>query len=210
MADLSVASSVLLSFAGRHSGQRVLNTFWYYVSVAPGTLTTQLAAFTALDAVISAGTNLSPKFIGAMPDNYVLEERWYQVIQPIRYVKYAFVANLPGTVGYEAFTPNTAASITRRSELGNRRAVGHLQVIAPTGGDPNTYNDGIIESAGTYKTALAALALQMIQNVTAGGYTFRPVVGPGLDGSGNARYLVGATVQDTVRTMHRRTVRLGE
>jgi len=210
MADLSVASSVLITFRGFQSSQRIINTFWYYVSGGPGSPTSQLTAFTALDTIIAAGTNLSPKFIACMPNNYQLEERWYQVIQPIRYVKYAFPAALAGTVGHNADTANTTASITRRSELANRRAVGHLQLVAPRGGDVDTYNDGIIETAGSYKVALAALALQMIQNITAGGYTFRPVVGPGLDGSGNARYLVGASVQDTVRTMHRRTVRLGE
>jgi len=205
MANMVAGSDILITFYGELVNQKIINTFHYRVTGVPAPLTSQLTAVEALHTALLASNKLKAKFLAVMPGNYTMLEMWIQVLLPVRTTKFTFVEGTNGLSGEPAATANLAASITRRTEFSGRRQVGKLQLTSPT--TTQWVDDGVLSTDA--KTAYGGLAVEMLALYNAGGYTYTPVIGPGVDGQGNFRQIVSATVQPNVRTMHRRTVGLG-
>lgn len=207
MANAVVGQIYLVTFKGTMAGQTLLNTFRYRLETL-GTAITTADITTNMDLLIASGGNLSPKFIGAVPPQYTLDERWYQCVSPSRIRKVIVNAALAGTFAGTGSTPNASVSIERFAEVATRHGVGRLQL--PAANDSANVTNGIINGPG-YTGALAALAAQMILPLTLPtvGSTMKPVL-QDLRNPGVFNYIIGASAKNTMRVMRRRTVGVGK
>lgn len=207
---LPTGSTILVTFRGNCCGQQIRNTF-YYRCESNGVLNAMNSVFSALDTAFLAAGQLVPRFLDCVPTNYGMTGRSYQAITPTRYAKFTVEANTNGLCVPNAPTANTAVSITRKTAGATRKDIGRIQLVA-AGNDANddviNFENGIISNVLYAKLEL--LASKMLSEYTALNYTCYPVMGPGIGIENQPRYIVETTVQETVRTMHRRTVRLGE
>lgn len=208
MADIAVNDLTLVTHVGQLCGQRVMSTFAFRCSAVVGGPHDLATVYDALFASLSTpATGLFARYLACCPDNLDAVATWIQKVYPLRYAKRIYAPILTnGTVGTDAVTANIQASITRRGELGTRESVSHLNVPAPT-----TSVEALVgEWEAGYKVTLNALATALPSqvNVLAGNVSFKPTIInspqpiPWTD-------IAEAFIQTEVRTMRRRTVRLG-
>lgn len=186
--------------------QRLMNTFNYRLDTV-GTETDNEALGIAMRLVLNAAGRLRAKYLLAIPPQVTLANTWIQTLWPTRMRKQTFVDALPGTLAGIASSANTAASIERNGDRASRHDIGRIQL--PAANDTGSITNGVITAAG-YLAALNALGLEMITTITtAGGSVLRPVLlRTPVDGSFS--YVIGGTVQTTLRVMRRRTVGVGK
>lgn len=195
----------LVTFKATAFNQVILNTFVYNLTV-PGTVGTVDIACDTLKAKLDEPNALFERWQNALPPNVTIDEVRVQCIWPQRVaaISYPFVGT--GAFIDEADTANQAAVITRRGELANRRNVGSLHMLAPSG--VGSIQSGVIQAA--YRSALDSLATQVKTQYTevVFGTTWTPVLfsksQPSL-----LTPIVSTTVQNSARVMRRRTVGLG-
>lgn len=187
--------------------QRVLNTFKYRLDVLPAAASTDDIA-DRIDARISTAANLIADWRATQPIQITLLFVDVQCLWPIRVRKKSYAKNQAGLyVDNGAINVNSAISITRRGTLATRHSVGRLQLIAPMGAD--TIDEGAIANAG-YRSALEDLAEQMLQPIVPGTAEVLTPVLTRNPVDANYEYVTDTVVQETVRTMRRRTVGIGE
>jgi len=204
MANLALLDKVLVTFRGTLLEQRVANTFKYVVIEAPGVLVEQVTAFNALYSAMDAVNKLIQDFLVNCPDNYALNEVWFQVVSPTRFAAIKIFADQGGNSGADALTANLAAVVTRRGELANRRNISSLHVPAPT--DILFINNGNLTAS--YQSSMLLLANELTVEYTASGYKFSPSIwGESIT---DPVPITQAELQPTARVMRRRTLRVGE
>jgi len=131
-----------------------------------------------------------------------------QQIWPLRSVAEQANVGVPGAVGNDTATGNIAATITKRTQNAGRKMVGSFH----TPGLPDgTYINGVIQRPSAFYTALLDLGDALEANiVTTQGGVYEPVLFHRNDQPPTATRLFSTIVQDTVRTMRRRTVGVGQ
>lgn len=194
------------SYRGTLLGQRILTRF-HYRTVTPSNAAT--AALESGEIALAFG-NQAIGFIGrsyseCMPENYMMTQVVVQAIRNIRYARRVVnVAN--AGLRTAAFTANTSARITWGTAFAGRPFIGGTSL--PIG--PDDYAAGFILPG--LKAAMETLIAQRLLNITPAGSpgVYEPVLIHPPPGGIPTTALTTGYVQDTVRTMRRRTVGLGE
>lgn len=198
---------LLYSLFGTLAGQRIITTFHYKCIGAQATEAGELTLTRFLTYQSDTG-GVQTEILKLFPQNYTMDFHQVQQIYPtrIRYVR--GLLEEPGEHAADASTANVALSITRRSTDPTRKGVGHVQIPLADG----LYAGGVIN--------LAAITAELADFEEAAITSFAPLESPyefqpvlfGKDpfNVGHSSPIFNMNAQDTVRTMHRRTVRLGE
>lgn len=127
-----------------------------------------------------------------------------QQIYPARSTFWNEVLTTTGQIDDDAGTANVAASITKRSLLPGRKGIGRIQL----GGIPTSaYTDGFV-SAGQL-TKLNAFGTSLLGSIIPLGTVMRAKLCTSADGTALDSTVFSTEAQNTLRTMHRRTVGLG-
>lgn len=207
MANIQVSDRAMVTIVSSLFNQRVMSTFCFGLSALTGTATIT-NALTRLHAALSVTGNLYERYFACCPAELTRIEYWLQVISPSRYAKVTFTTGPTGgtLADNEYLSPNQAFTILRRGEQGNRSNVSTLHV--PLGQSPGCQASGQI--GGDLETAAEALAAQMIVQVTTTTVvaTWDPVINNGPN-AGDYTPIVLSSVNYDVKTMRRRTLRLG-
>jgi len=209
MAGMAVGDIVQVSFRGTLFDQRILNIFHYVVNVAgTGTVVEQLSAFANGFIVDALGTNFQTEFLNCLAPSYTLDVVRTQRVYPTRSIYAQATADTPGTFATDTEVSNIAASILKRTETPGRMGIGRVQLAGiPTA----AYENGSLSNA--YLTGvLTNFATDMVQSLTepARGVTFVPCLYNPTAAGDKFSVIVAATPQSSIRTMHRRTLRVGE
>jgi len=201
-----ISDKLLVTADMRLFGQRLLNTWCYYVANQSNSTTSWSTVIGELFTIHTAALGLIQNLVDVLPGNCQIQTVNYQVIHPTRYAvdKRTFVQ--AGDLA-DATIPNCAAVITRRGDLGSRDNVSALHV--PLGADALNVSSGLLET--DYLTAIGNLVASCSAGVTTttGTQVLRPIIfhrsAPTV-----ITPITDAFVQDTSRVMRRRTVRVGE
>lgn len=203
-----------LTFLAEVNGQRIMNTFGY---ICDGVTTPQPA-----DAVSQAFfahltyIDLETDWLDCVAEDVKLREAWFQILAPTRVRKAILERDLDGHIASTTNRQNTQAAISRHTPFSGRAENGGIHIVVPDAGpDGNPAAvDGLLSNS--YKTPLSQLALSMLEvvdTVVAGvPYNWQPGIlqsAPGVTPPITIGEIVATNVQDEVRTMRRRTVRLG-
>lgn len=187
---------------------------WVPVGNSVGfTLEELMDAFHTSQGGVANGT-----WIGEMKaccsNNTVFFRRDTQLIWPTRYRTRTQELNETGTVGSAASAQNVAGVLTKRGALGKRSNVGSYHV----GGVPATeYTNGLLSANQIDRyESLITNYLDEFQSDNLTTVEYDPVILNKILNPVTEKYeIIGATqvqqwlVQDTLRTMRRRTLRLG-
>jgi len=207
--DVLINEGFLVSFFGSMNSQRIMNTFMYYtqsVSGTPRALDDYYVDFLADTTFVQ----LKNSFLACLSQEYRLNYVRIQNVAPQRYVGLNVDFEEDGGLVAGNITQNVSVSITRQGVIADRHNNGGIRLVAPA---YETWINGG-EITATYKALLDDLADNMLLDIvtTSGGsnITARPClyyfVPPSTD---VFRPLFDTTVQNTVRTMHRRTKGIG-
>lgn len=210
--DLAANTVVLASFVGNCNGQRIINTFHYRLSTAPTVGVQYDSYMNKLFLQMNAAGAIIDRFCRALTADYTLEKVRLQPVYPSRqrYINYPLTVsgsfNSPS--GVLSPNQNMASSIKRVSNAIGPKGVGRIQMILPE----RQSSGGFLVDVNGYKTALQTLGgnfLDQYTTVTPNATWIPTLYGPGYTTTG-INDLVNWEVEDTVRTMHRRTTFLGE
>ena len=187
-------------------GQKLMNTFQYRLGTI-GTAITTDDVCDGMNTVMNTAGNMYAKYRACVTAQVTHNNTWIQVAYPARQRKKVYAIGVAGSWTGTAYTANTAVSIERYGPAANRHNIGRVQI--PSADDATSINNGLVSGAG-YLTVLNAFAAQMLQPLTtAAGSVLGPVlVRSPIDG--NYEFLLGTSVQTTVRVMRRRTVGVGK
>lgn len=130
-----------------------------------------------------------------------------QRVHPTRDVKVSNDLALPGDDVDAAAPPNVAMSVTKRTLLATRRGVGRIQIpgLPVTKLDEGLWNETLTTNVSTIVNNSLIATL-----VTDGGNEWRWVLPQIGQVDGPFQPITSAFAHRTVRTMHRRTVGLGQ
>jgi hypothetical protein len=209
MAGMAVGDVVAVSFRGTLFNQRILNIFHYSVGVSgTGTVVEQLQAFANGFIADSFAVPFQAAFLACLAPSYTLDVVRAQRVYPTRSIYAEGTADAPGTFATDTEVSNIAASILKRTETPGRMGIGRVQLAGiPTA----AYENGAVTNA--YLTGeLSTFAADMILSLTepARGVTFVPCLFNPTAPVNKFSVLAAATPQSSLRTMHRRTLRVGE
>jgi len=189
--------------------QEILSVLHYRVNIL-GTASTEATFLADLADTLNAsgaGCPLVDKYIAAAGNNYTLQAVRAQRVYPARTVYVEAVSGTPGGQAGACLTANNAASIFKRTNTPGRMGVGRLQYGLVPG---LKYTGGTIENV--YKTGpLLDVASAVIFTFVTTLFTteMRPCLyNPNAVGPKFSDLFVTG-VEDTARTMHRRTLRVG-
>lgn len=207
--SLSVDDVVEVSFRGTLYGQRILTVLHYaVVTTTAGSTIDQLQA---IAVSMNAGTGSQDpvgKMLALQSNDYTCDYIRAQVVSPTRSIYVQAANGNAGLVGDIAATPNIAMSFTKRGFDGGRKSIGRLQLA----GVP-----AINISQGKWDTTGLAGAIgdfidALKNSFTPAGVavTITPVIFNPTAPSPHYQAIWTWTVNDEVRTMHRRTLFLGE
>lgn len=195
------------SLRGRLYGQRTISLFHYRFETGSGPTDgpSMINTFNPLFNGAGAG-KIVKEYMHPLAENFTLEEVVYQWIFPVRYAR---VVKSPavstGEVVDTAAPPNLALAISKKGDGAGRNNVGTLHMPGIPLGDIDGGNFTVagLDSFGDLLTALhQSINIEF-------GVNFVPVL---LHRSNPAVSvdITAANSNETVRTMHRRTVGLGE
>lgn len=197
---------VQVTFRSTLAGQRVLNQFRYHLLTPAPVDYDYRQAMNDLEGKFTETGGLRDKYIAACPTNQQIADYTLQPIWPIRQRYMTYVIGMPGTATTGvAQTANVAASIRRVTDIIGKKGVGRVQIPATNAG----YDDGLL-LPDYIADDLAGLRDQIPLNVTTThGEEWEPVLFSVNGGITSTSVVVDTEVEDTVRVMRRRTVRLG-
>lgn len=205
---LQVGDILQISIRGELFNQRMLTVLHYRITVGTfsGTVWGDVNSWAAWFAgQIGAGEMLT-SYLAVCGNAYTLESVRAQLVSPTRSAYASQVVNLTGTAANDCRQSNISASITKRGNGGGRWATGRVQMPAVPSDD---CVDGLLSVA--YQTNIGDL-LTNLQNPQVNApisQTAVPVIfNPGR--APNWTEILEHVLQTQVRTMHRRTVQLGE
>lgn len=204
----AIGSIILTTFRMTYCNQRLMNTFHWRLTANSGGLTVEGVA-NQLNAYFGTATTGLYDLHCALRDvQCVLDDAQIQFIHPQRFVALGYVLNKPGTapvgeIGMEV--PNVACVLTRRAVVGTRRGVSSLHI--PIGLSAAQVDEGTIDPAA--QTKIAAIGNSILNTGAVGnGVSVEPVIYH--RGAEPVYDVIGSfIVQDTLRVMRRRTVRVG-
>lgn len=210
MPDLLQNDIVSVTIDSRLDGQQILLCLHYAVqSIAdpPG----EVDLNTALDVFateLNAAGGLEELYANSLAQNVSIYWLILQKIHTIRYTHRRYtVAEPVGLITEDALTPNMAVVVTTQGEEAGRHNIGNLHI----GGVPQTFVENGLVAAGAYAVyeALGAKLLEEYElDVDGTLVVMTPIIFNRVTPT-DSPIRKFAYVQDTVRTMHRRTVGLG-
>lgn len=207
---LALHDIVEVSFRGTLFGQRILNILHYVVNVtASGTTEAQLLRL-AQDLVQGTGNpaGLETHWLDCFGVEYTLDEIRAQRVYPDRTIYQKFAANDVGTHASPMVSSNQATSLEKRTLTVGRKGIGRIQVVGPPQGEFANGVVGAVYLAGPIATLITDLKSSYTTSV--GPVTYVPCLYNPTGAPDKYSVLFDIVPQDTLRTMHRRTVRLGE
>lgn len=200
----------LLQAFGTCFNQRIMLTHWYYVGSVPGTAFEAQAANDLIDQVRAGGggDQWETDYRNVLPPDYVLNEWRCQKVAPVRYRVQRQTRNVAGLHADSTEATNQAATISFTTLLAGRDQIA-TKHIGPIPQGAAVQVNG--EVNGAYKTLLGTLAFEMLQPIVGPvtGAVFIPCIAHKTP-FGSFTQIVQHQEGDTLRTMRRRTVRVGE
>ena len=148
---------------------------------------------------------LQTLYLACCANNFTLDRFVAQQIFPTRSVKVTRTVGLAGTVGSPCEIPNVSGVLTKRTVLAGRNQVGsiHMPAVATAEMD-----NGVLEAAQLVRYAnLSASLLTNVVHAAPDAEYDLVIHHPQFPGTFNK--VNDILTQDTVRTMRRRTLRLG-
>lgn len=201
---VAAGSIMEVTFEGVHNSQTVMSVLHYRFATGSA-ITDGRAACVSMNTVQQAATGLYFSWINACGNQLLGALITSQWIKPVRY---SAVTTSPATntgqVAEPCYPQNVAMAITKTADEASRRARGTLHMPAV----PLSWIDeGQVTAAGIL--GYAGVKAEVFENVVLGtGQTMVPVIynraTPDL-----SIVCTGAILQETSRTMRRRTVRVG-
>lgn len=190
-------------------GQRVMNTL-HYTTATISAIADQVILQDLLNQVrggIGGAGVLEGEYMALFPSTYVLERWRVQKIRPTRTAFMEYTRNVSGTFVGTIETANIAASITKRTVLAGRKYIGRCQLVGP----PNEgMNGGLVDTGSAWYTAFSNWGAAMKSTLTDSGTgVYAPCIHH-KDPADPPTAWITSEPQLTVRTMHRRTLGLGE
>jgi hypothetical protein len=206
MANVNLNDIYLLTIKSTWHGQTILSTFPYKVTALPAGPINVTGSYGAVAVAFNAvgAPNLN-NYRASVPPQLTMDELWVQSVQPTRFVKFISALGTAGTFPQASNTANLAGVIERRGEQANRHNVGSLHVPLANL-DPGA-------SAGTISAAFLGAASALASSLQtpmspAVGWTMTPCLFSKTLTTA-APVIFSTKVQQTIRTMRRRTVGLG-
>lgn len=206
---LLVDDLIQVTYVGRLLAQQIITVLHMRVVTAPSGPSTaegQLQLLLDGKLAVRADNPFLDHYIDAAANNYTMDYVRAQRIRPTRSVYAQAAISLPGEWPAAATTANLAASIEKQSLHAGRKGVGRVQ-FGPIAAD--VIINGIVDS--DYRAVqLQDLADDLYGSITPPsplGGEFRYCLPAG--GTDHSYDIYNAFPMDTVRTMHRRTLRLG-
>jgi hypothetical protein len=211
LGDVAIGDVCLVSFFGTLASQRIINTFHYKATGVPTVPLVEdwWANYAGMATALAVGGALQPTFLACMCDEYQLDFVRIQRLLPTRTLFRDTLRNLAGTYADDPCPPNTAVSIERKGQIADRHSIGRVQLAGPPVGEVTAglISGGYLAICDTFGANLKA-NITTAANVTMTpvllGYTPGPVIVPVVTP------VVAYKTYSAVRTMHRRTVGLGE
>jgi len=207
---LALSDVISVTIRGDLFGQTILTILHYAVSVpvAGGTVFGDLTDIAHTIGAGLGGVVIKDTYLAAAGPQYTLQRVRAQRVAPTRSVYADDIVGESGTHADATKTVNVAASILKRSETPGRMGLGRVQ-YGPIPGTKLTAGD---LDAGYVAGELTDLANALAANLTTAArvITLVPVVYNPAAASPFFSVITSWVVQSAARTMHRRTLRLGE
>lgn len=199
-----------LQIAGTCFSQRIRFTHGYIVTatVAPPSESTFRDFFLNHVRGGVGGTDiLETLYRDLMPTSYILDYWEVQQIRPIRFAYGRATRAVPGLHADDTNATNQAVALTLKSEYAGRWAQSNKH-IGPIPQSAAVQQDGEITAA--YKAKVELFGAALLTPLTVAGVTLQPcIIHPEGEHLGTTPLLTQVQ-QLTLRTMRRRTVRVGE
>lgn len=196
-----------VSIRGSYQTQRFISLFHYTYEVPSGT-TDGVALINTIDPLFNSNIagSVVKEYTDCLNQGAVLEEVVYQWVHPTRRARIIKTpAVLGGVVVGDKAPPNIAMALTKRGDVAGRHGVGtlHMPALSLNMISGGTFTLEGQDLYGPLQTAVQApLNIEFGENMVAVIYD-RAV-------PANSTPITNVVNNVTVRTMHRRTVGLGE
>jgi len=197
-----------VTFFGTLADQRIMNTFHFQFQGTPSPSIDYRTYYTALGDELKAVGGMKDKYLDIIPQNMTFNYMHIQTIWPVRqrYV-YVTVGELGTSDAGNASTANIAFSIRRVSDIIGQAGVGRVQI--PVGS--NWMDVGKLALAALPDVTAFTPYMTEVTTTAAPDAEWLPVLFGVHDGGVvSVSEIIESYPEDTLRTMHRRTVRLGE
>jgi len=196
-----------VSFRGRSLGQRTISLFHYRYETDADPVDGIALINTANPLINAAGAGkLLKEYMTPLVDGFTMEEVVYQWLFPTRRARIVKVPAVPtGAIPDAPLPPNVALTITKRSDVAGRHGVGslHMPGTGIAGLNGGEWIPAYLDSFGSLLTALhQSVNIEFGQNLV-------PVIFNRTTPTDSVE-ITSANSNVTVRTMHRRTVGVGE
>jgi len=205
---LTTGDILQVSLRGTLFEQRMLTVLHYRVIVgsASGTVYGDVLSWSILFSSLTNPGELLTLYLATCCPEYLLEDVRVQRVAPVRSAYATQNVNAFGTNVNSCRTANISASITKRGNGGGRWATGRVQMPAVPS---DNVVDGSIAVGAQVDYAALGNQLSINQNNPGITQTVQPVIyNPGR--TPDWTEILNWLPQSTARTMHRRTLRLGE
>lgn len=196
---------------GRCFSQRIILTHHYRLNAINPDVSEYAASISLLNAVRDGGGGgdiLESLYLDCLPNNYELQYWRCQLISPVRFAYVSANRNVTGTNATQAQTANLHGAITLRSSRAGREQHG-TKKIGPCPDGIDVMNNGVFDAG--YIAKLDLLGGSLVSDAVDAllGATWNPVI---YNRSLAPYYSLALTwfTAPEVRTMHRRTVGVGE
>jgi len=196
---------------GRCFGQRIILTHHYRLAAINPSVSENAASISLLNGVrdgAGGGDVLESLYLDCLPNNYELQYWRAQLIDPVRFAYVSADRTVTGTHVTQCQTANLSAGVTLRSNRAGRKEHG-TKKIGPTPEGIDVSNNGMWDAG--YIAKLNLLGGSLVSDVVDAllGATWNPVI---YNRGSTPAYAPALTwfVSPEVRTMHRRTVGVGE
>ena len=206
---LALNDVVQVSFRGTLYGQRMLNILHYVVGVVgSGSDVSQLDIL--VSNILTGGGSVDPRtpFLACIGTEYTLDTIRAQRVHPTRTIYMEAVDGGGGAYGSGTEVTNISASIEKRTQKAGRMGIGRIQI---PGVPTLAMNNGELTNA--YLTGpMEDLAAVLPQSLTTTGpvVTYVPCLFNPTDPGVKFAVLFDCIPKAEIRTMHRRTLRVGE
>jgi hypothetical protein len=207
-AAVTVGNILRVSIFQILNSQRLLTVLHFRVSVAPGS-GTYMSQMKEVSDLVAGNIEGELGQLGGWSALVSQQLRFDKVrcqrVFGTRDIYMETLMNKTGNNIEDAVAPNLACSIEKRTTTFGPSGIGRVQM----GGIPKTVtSNGVLDS--TWRILVKDVWDDLTTEWALGGtFKIRPVIVPA-EGPMLPNDIVDVVVQDTIRTMHRRTLRLGE
>ena len=208
MAFLSNDDIIQVTFRNTLFGQRILTVLHYYVFTTSGAENVLAACDRIANYLNNNANEPLTSYQLAVCAGMAFDEVRVQRVYPTRDPYSSAAVALVGTQGGTAFNANTAASIQKKTAVTGRYAIGRMQMA----GGPLEELSGAEWSAPYRAAELSNLGQALTAALTLTGplLTLKPCLYNPTQPNPKYNEVIAYAVEREQRTMHRRTLRLGE